>query len=921
MPTYQQYRVLNVTKRCNQFRILPILLLFLALPSFADDDIVNRVNIDYELFRLDNGLTTIVHSDHSTPTVYIGIWYGVGSKDEPEGRTGFAHLFEHLMFQGTENRVGEYFTPFTKAGATGMNGTTSEDRTNYYATVPTGALDMALWMESDRMSHLLGAVTREALDEQRGVVQNEKRQGENRPYAGVSDRVRAGLYPAGHPYRHSVIGSMEDLDAASLDDVHEWFNKYYGASNAVLVLSGDIDVDTAREKVSHYFSGAPAGVPLVKPQQWIPELRQNRKEVLYDRVGQIRISRTWALPNMHDRDTTLMYLVNETLVNNKNAPLQKILVDDLQLATDIRGGAFGQVISSQNNLSINLRNGVDPADVVSVVDEVIAEYLEDGPDEQILENAKLGINMFMLSSMESKSRIGRYLAEGQLYSNDPLWVKQELAWLNEATSDDLLAAANRWLRRGYFEITVLPFPEYISGEDQVDRSMVPAVSEVSGIQFPEINTATLDNGMQVVVAQSGDLPLIDVAIRIGTGNMADSPDAPGISDAVFVLMQKGTKKFDANELAAEKDRIGMEARMSANIENSSFGYRILTSNLQASLDIAAEVLENPTFPEDELGKFQQQILAYLTNIERNPARNATGLYRRALYGADHPLGGVWAPDLVENLNRERIEAFHAREIAPDNMTVFMIGDVDIETATAALEESFGGWRATNESAKKPVGEAASAGPRVILVDQPGAPQSTIRVGHALAPFDPEGNTELTVVNGVFGADFEARINMNLREDKAWSYGMNSGILRVASGDQALVVAGSVQTDKTMESLQEIMREYSEYVTTRPASPEELDRVKLNRTRSLPGRFASKRGFLSSMISSDSYGLPFDYAENTAARVDAVTLEGVNERAREVIRPDELTWVIVGDLAEIEEKVRSLNYGPVEVWDGFGNRIR
>jgi predicted Zn-dependent peptidase len=251
----------------------------------------------------------------------------------------------------------------------------------------------------------------------------------------------------------------------------------------------------------------------------------------------------------------------------------------------------------------------------------------------------------------------------------------------------------------------------------------------------------------------------------------------------------------------------------------------------------------------------------------------------------------------------------------------MIGDVDIETATAALNESFGKWRAKNDTAMKPVGDAAAAGPRVILVDQPGAPQSTIRVGHALPPFDAEGNTELTVVNGVFGADFEARINMNLREDKSWSYGMNSGILRVATGDQALVVAGSVQTDKTMESLQEIMREYSEYVTTRPATPEELERVKLNRTRSLPGRFASKRGFLSSMIASDSYGLPYDYAENTAARVDAVTLDGVNKRAREEIRPDELTWLIIGDLEEIEEKVRSLNYGPVEVWDGFGNRIR
>ena len=889
--------------------------------SLAQDDLVNRVNIEYESFRLDNGLTVIVHPDHSTPTVFVGMWYGVGSKDEPDGRTGFAHLFEHLMFQSTENHEGEFFAPFTKAGATGMNGTTSEDRTNYYATVPTGALDMALWMESDRMSHLLGAVTQEALDEQRGVVQNEKRQGENRPYAGVYDRIRAGIYPAGHPYRHSVIGSMEDLDAATLDDVHEWFNEYYGASNAVLVLSGDIDVETAREKVTHYFSGAPAGVPLVKPQQWIPEIRENRKEVLYDRVGQVRIVRTWALPNMNDRDTTIMYLVNETLVGNKNAPLQKLLVDDLQLATDVSGSAYGRVISGEYSLTINLRPGVDPAEVMRLVDEVVAEYLESGPDEEILENAKLSVNMYMLGSMESKSSIGRMLAEGQLYAGDPLYVKKELAWLNEATAENLLDTTRRWLTRGHFEITVLPFPEYVTGEDQVDRSAVPAVTEVSGIQFPDIRTATLDNGMQVVVAQSGELPLIDIQIRVGTGNMADAPDAPGISDAVFALLQKGTKRYDANELAAAKDRIGMNAGAAASVENSSFGYRILTGYLDESLDIAAEVLRNPTFPEDELAKFQQQILAYLSNIRTNPSRNATPLFRRALYGADHPLGGVWTPDLANNLTRERIREFHEREVAPDNMTVFMIGDIDIDTATAALNRSFGNWKARNRSERRPIGETAAAGPRVILIDQPDAPQSTIRVGHAMAPYDPEADTELGVMNGVFGADFEARINMNLREEKSWSYGIGSRISRNASGEQYLVVAGSVQTDKTMESMQEIMREYSEYVSSRPATMDELERVKLNRTRSLPGRFSSKRGFLGSMVTSDSFGLPYDYAETAAARVDAVTLDGVNDRARDVIRPDELTWIIVGDLAEIEDKIRSLNYGPVEVWDGFGNRLR
>ena len=900
---------------------LALLLLIFVGAAGANDELVDRISIEYDLFRLDNGLTTIVHTDHSTPTVFVGMWYGVGSKDEPEGRTGFAHLFEHLMFQGTENRDGEYFEPFTKAGATGMNGTTSEDRTNYFATVPSGALDMALWMESDRMSYLLGAVTQEALDEQRGVVQNEKRSRELRPYAMVGDRIRAGLYPAGHPYSHSIIGSMEDLDAAALEDVHEWFNTYYGASNVVLVLAGDVDLETAREKVTHYFAGVPAGVPLVKPQQWIPALEEDHVEVMYDRVGQARIQRVWALPTLNHPDSTVMYLVNETLVNNKNAPLYSKLVDELQLASSVSGSAYSQVISGEYTLTIDLREGVEPEQVLKVIDEVVAEYLETGPDEELLRNAVLQANVSMLESMESKSTIGRMLAEGQLYSDDPLFVKKELALLNSASSADLLETARHWLTRGYYQITVLPFPEYVTAEDPVDRTQIPVPSEVSNISFPDIQTATLKNGMKLVVANSGDLPLIDVMIRMDTGNMADATDAPGISDAMFALMQRGTDKYNANELAAAKDRIAMNVRLGADDEFSSMSYRILTEYFDSSLEIAEEILRRPTFPRDELDKFQQQILAVLANFRTNPSRNDRQLFRRAVYGADHPFGGIWSPDLVRNLNRDRIVEFHDREVAPDAMTVFLIGDINIDVAVSAFEKSFGDWRARSESLKRSVGDVTDQGRRVILVDQPGAPQSTIRAGHSLAPFDAATDTELTVMNGAFGEDFEARINMNLREDKAWSYGMGSGIGRNTTGDQYFVVAGSVQTDKTIESMQEILKEYREIVSTRPVSAEELERVRLNRTRSLPGRFQSKRGFLNSMMTSDNFGLPYDYAETAADRINAVTLGQVNERARETLRPDDLTWVVIGDLEKIEEGVRALGYGEVEVWDGFGNRLR
>ena len=903
-------------------RTLFILLAVTVLAAYAasanaEDDVATQVDIPYEMFSLDNGLTVLVHSDHSTPTVFVGMWYGVGSKDEPEGKTGFAHLFEHLMFQGSENYDGEYFSPFTDAGATGMNGTTNEDRTNYYATVPSGALDMALWMESDRMANLLGAVTQEVLDEQRGVVQNEKRQGETRPYAKVYDKVRAGLYPVDHPYRHSVIGSMDDLDAATLDDVYEWFNTYYGGSNVVLVLAGDVTVEDARARVEHYFGEAPGGEPLSYPKEWVPYLPENRIEVMYDRVGQTRIVRTWAMPGLNNRDTALGYLLTDSLASNKNSPLRKKLVDELQLATSVAARAYGRVMSGEFTLQIDLRPGVAPEQVLPIVDETIAAYLDEGPDPQLLENAKLGVNMYMLGSLESTAAIGRILAEGFLYSDDPLFINKELEWLNAATSDELRAVANRWLTRGYYQLTVLPFPDYVEGEQVADRSSIPEVTANSRINFPDIETATLDNGMKLVVATRGSIPLVNVSIAVETGAMAAPPDAPGLAAFVFGLLDKGTSRYDANELAAAKDKIGMAGSFRDGNERSTYSYRILKSHLGSSLELAAEMLRNPVFPDEELEKMKAQVGAWLSNLELAPSRAATGLFDRAIYGADTPMGTVWTPELLAQVDRDKLKAFHKAEIAPDQMTVYMIGNIDLETARTSLNKAFGRWKAKSKSARKAIGDAAEQKARVILVNYPGAASSTIVAGHAIGEFDAQTWTELSIMNIVIGGAFESRLNMNLREDKGWSYGYRSGISRNRSGDMTFATRGQVQTDKTADSMREILEELEGYTGDVPATATEVERVKLNRTRSLPGSFATNAGFLSSIENSDAYGLPFDHAERAADRIAAVTTDGVAERARNVIDTSKLTWIVVGDLEKIEEDVRALGYGEVEIWNAFG----
>lgn len=910
---YKQYRSLRQS-------LIGVFLL--CLVSITSAELLDtQVSINVERFKLDNGLTVLVHSDHSTPTVFVGMWYGVGSKDEPAGKTGFAHLFEHLMFQGTENRDGEYFSPFTEAGATGMNGTTNADRTNYYATVPSGALDMALWMESDRMSHLLGAVTQEALDEQRSVVQNEKRQRESRPYAKMGEKIRDGLYPQGHPYRHATIGSMEDLDAATLDDVHEWFNTYYGASNVVLVLAGDVTLEVAREKVAHYFAAAPVGKPLTRSLQWIPSLPENRIEHMFDDVGNTRIARVWSLPNLNQKDSTLMYLVNDAFVANKNSPLRRKLVDELRLATRVSGGAYSRVLSGEYSLTIDLKPGVDPAHVLQIVDDTLAEFLADGPDGQIVENAKLGVNMYILGALETGASIGRMLAEGELYSDDPLFVNKELEWLNAANPEQLRKVAEKWLSRNYYQLTVEPFPDLNAKAETVDRSEIPSVSASTTINFPPIQTATLENGIKLVVATRGQVPLVDVSVQLQTGTMAEDVGHPGTAAFVFGLMDKGTRRMDANELAAAKDKIGMSGTPGAGAETSQFAYRILTNNLDESLQLTAEILRNPTFPKEELDKQKDRIAAYLANLEHVPSNAARSLFDRALFGDQHPFGAVWSRELLAGVGTDALRAFHEREVAPDNMTIYMIGDISIETAKAAVQQAFGKWRAQGRSAQRDVGEALASAARVILVDYPGAESSTIVAGHAIDAYDPTIYTELTVMNRAFGGGFESRLNMNLREDKGWSYGYRSGIRTNNSGDMTFATSGQVQTDKTADAMREIRLEFDDFIGDRPATDSEVDRIKLNRSRSLPGLFATNGGFLSSMISSANYGLPFDYAASAADRIAAITTDAIRERAEKTLQPDVLTWVVVADLAKVEADIRALQFGDVEVWDPYGNRVR
>ncbi|MCD7100394.1 pitrilysin family protein [Stenotrophomonas sp. MMGLT7] len=891
-----------------------------------------RIDIDHHVFTLPNGLTTIVHSDHSLPTVFVGVWYRVGSKDEPEGKTGFAHLFEHLMFQETVNRRSEYFLPLDKAGASDMNGTTDVDRTKYYQTVPSNALDLALWMESDRMGYLGSSITQQELDEQRAVVKNEKRQDELNGGDKALEFYRQNFYPKGHPYAHSTIGSMEDLDRASLDDVKQWFEDYYGASNAVLVLSGDVDVETARQKVAHYFADVPAGKPAARLEQWVPDFPQVKRDVIYGDGPVANLRRNWPLSNDDPREITLLQLAAGTLAGSSNTVLYELLVERLKLATQVSASVSKNHLTSTFGISATLRPGVPPERVGKLIDQTLREYFAKGPqDSQRLQAIALGTDNALLRSLESNAAIGSMLAEGQLYANDPLFFTRQRQWVREATAEDLRAVARKWLDKPYYESLLLPSPKTSDARGTVDRSRIPDPGEFNGqVKFPAISETVLANGMRLVVAERHTLPLVNASVQFDTGSDVDRAYAPGIAEQAFRLLTLGTRKYDSNALMREIDRVGFYFNTAVGERQSGFNWSSASDRLDDSFALASELLRHPLYPQQEIDRRNEDadVEAYYDAYERNPIDAAGAVFARALWGADHPNGRIPTREQGRRehalqSSRETIARFHDTELGPNNATLYVLGDVTLEQARALAERHFGDWRAATPTALPDDSRPAprGTGSRVILIDAPGAAQSSIIAGHLVAPFDKDTAAIESLMNAALGTSFHSRLNMNLREDKGWTYGFSAGVSNTPEGPRVFAASGTLQSDRTARGMLEIRKEIADYVGTRPPTEAELERDRTSAIRAIPSGFASGGAFLASMISSRSYGLPYTRAEGAMQRLSEVDLEQVRQAARATYKPDDLTWVVAGDLKAIEQDIRALGLGPVEVWDVYGNRVR
>lgn len=915
-------------------------------------ELVAAVDVPYETFTLPNGLTTIVHTDRKAPIVGVTVYYRVGSKHEPKGRTGFAHLFEHLMFGGSEN-VPNFDIPLEAAGSTSTNGSTWYDRTNYVETVPKGALDLALFMESDRMGHLLGAVTQDKLDKQRGVVQNEKRQGDNDPYGLVDYAIGEGLFPVGHPYRHSTIGSMADLDAADIADVRKWFVDNYGPNNVVLALAGDIDAATARPAVERWFGDIPRGPEVRQPAAAPVTLAAPVSREMADQVPVIRLHRAWSAPGLNERDALALDLGLRVLGGLSSSRLDNTLVRDEQLAVAVSAGlqTFEQL--SQAQATMDIKPGVDRATAEARFDAIIAQMVSEGPTEDELKRAATQYVSQQIGALEGVGGFGgkgATLAEGLLYSNDPDKYKKDLATVASLTREDVRAALAKWLNRPVYKLAVVPGERTEKGElmggwgDEATspprapdakkpapklktgpKRTAPPVADVGDLAFPAIERATLSNGIQVAFARRTTVPKVLVSLNFDAGYAADPRDRLGTQSLMLNLLDEGTTTRNSVAIAEEQERLGAQISTGANIDSSAVTMSALSANLAPSLALMADIARNPAFAPDQVARLRDQQLAEISQELASPV----GLARRAIapliYGPVHPYGvpssGLGDAAVVRGLTPEALRAAHDTWLRPDLARITVVGDTTMAELVPLLERAFGSWQAP--SGPRPVKDLTAAIPasqsRIVVIDRPNSPQSVIVAGRALDLTGRQDNEPLELANEVLGNGFLSRLNLDLREDKAWSYGVRSSI-SAPLGPRSFTITAPVQSDRTGDSLKLLIANMQAFPATRGVETVELNRVTDGNIRGLPNRFETSAQLLGAIVTNDRLGRPDDYYATLPTRYRAIGAKALDDTARQYLQPQALVYVVVGDRKVIDPQLKSLGlpieYAPVDT--GVGN---
>jgi len=889
----------------------------LSAPAAAQD----APRIDFEHYELPNGLDVILYEDHSTPIVSVNVWYHVGSGNEKPGRSGFAHLFEHMMFQGSEHHQGEYFEPLQKIGAF-VNGSTNFDRTNYVEDVPANHLELALWLEADRMGFLLPAVDEAKFENQRDVVQNERRQNyENQPYGNWVPLLAEMMYPAKHPYSWPTIGYMRDLEAATLEDVSEFFRQYYTPNNASIAIAGDFDPAEAKRLVEKYFASIPPGPPVERITDWMPEMTEPIEVTTQDDVELPRVYFAWHTPGYFKPGDAEFDLISNILTSGKTSRLYESLVYEKELAQDVSSFQWSREMGSLFIVQATARPGVPLARVEAALEAELQRLRDEGVTREELRDAQTGWKASFIRRIENPGGFGgiaNQLNTYNRYLGDPGGFEFDFNRYADATAETVGKAARTYMdpdRRG--TLRIVPQGELETMVTEVDRSVMPTGGAEPSFTPPSIQRDRLANGLKVLVVEDHDLPLVQANLVVKSGFAADPPDLPGVGSLTADLLDEGTTTRSALELAAEEKRLGAQLGTGSGFDGSQVNLNVLKSRLDEGLALMADVALNPAFPADELERQRRIYRGRIAQEGKQPQVAAIKMFQQVLYGEGHPYAtpftGTGTPESLERISRDDLVEYYENNYRPNHSALVFVGDVTMAEARRLAETHFGDWQ-RGEVAMADVPEPQPIDrTQVFIVDKPGAAQSMIIAGGlALKRSDPDYRA-FQIMNNALGGKFQSRINLNLREDKGYSYGARSQFIGFRGVGPFLVMA-PVQTQSTKESIVEILKELRDVTGPRPITDQEVAEAKGNMIKGFPRQFQSVRGVAAQVGQIVQYDLPLDEWERYINDLETITPAQATAAAREHIDPDALLIVVVGDREKIEPGIRELGLGEIEYLD-------
>ncbi len=880
----------------------------------------NRFRIPFTKHKLANGLTVILCENPRLPQAAVNLWYHVGSKDEVEGRTGFAHLFEHLMFQGSEHYPDDFFRPLEEVGAR-LNGSTSEDRTNYWEVVPVSYLERALWLESDRMGWLLPAIDQTKLDNQREVVKNERRQTtDNQPYGVAEEACLEALYPKGHPYHHSIIGSMADLDSATLDDVKGFFRAYYTPNNASLCVAGDIEPESALALAERYFGCIPSG-PVVSPvKQEIPVLSRPVRIEAEDRVMLPRLYLQWPTPTQLTGDDATLSVLSYILTTGKDSRFVKRLQMDDQLAQSLWAYQIGGEVAGVFQVVVTAQRGVElaraEAAVWDEIERIKTEGVEPAEVKAAVDSLKAGV-IKRLQTVGGFGSVSDILNYYETFTGNPDGLSLELERIGSVTPESVQMAARRFLpAERHAGVSILPArPKTVAG----DRSAMPGKGTDKPFAFPDVKRMVLPNGAALWVLSDHSLPMVTLAAIVRAGSACDPPDKPGTAFFTAGLLDESAAGMGPLDLSKRQKSLATSLTTTVDGDQTAVSLSVLKEHFKGGVALLGDVLMRPDFRPEDVERLRKEQLAGLVRKLDDPSELGDRTLKARLYGESspygHPVDGT--PGALTALNRDEVVEFYTRFYGPERTLFLVVGDVTPEEAQAAIGGTFDSW-----SNRTPGPDATLSDPRwgergFYLVPKSEAPQSYVSAAQpAISRKDPS-YPAFVVFNAVLGGQFTSRVNMNLREDKGYTYGAHS-YLEPRPGIMPWIVATSVQTDKTSESIVEMRREIEGILASEPVTGKEFTNARDNLVLRYPQSFETQGQLASGLASLWLFDLPLDYHEKMLRALRSLTLDDVRAAGADTLAPDRLIWVVVGDERALSEGIRGAGLGMPETVRAPGN---